>query len=225
MPYLTGDSLVSAPTACRRILIPDEPAFRRAVYGALLELCAPYNWEMEGTGTPDDYAYAAFEMVSGFLENEGCGFTMPIGSIFPFVGELDPLPAGLLLCDGAQYTQAQYPDLYDAIPSVYKNVGNQTFVVPDMRGRTPVGAGQGSGLTNRAIGDSGGAENHQLTIAQMPNHKHAQSVFLTSGAVKVPAQGNAATVQQASDTESAGSGQAHPNMQPFHVLPFVIVAE
>jgi microcystin-dependent protein len=225
MPYLTGDSLVGAPTACRRILIPDEPAFRRAVYGALLELCAPYNWEIEGTGTPDDYAYAAFEMVSDFLDSEGCGFTMPIGSIFPFVGDLDPLPAGLLLCDGTQYTQAQYPDLYDAIDAVYKNVGNQTFVVPDLRGRTPVGAGQGSGLTNRLIGAVGGAEEHILSTSEMPNHKHNQSVFLSTGTTKVPAQGNAATVQTASTTEATGGGQAHQNMQPFHVLPFVIVAE
>ena len=39
-----------------------------------------------------------------------------------------------------------------------------------LAGRTIIGAGQGSGLTNRVIGSSGGEETHILTIDEMPRH-------------------------------------------------------
>jgi microcystin-dependent protein len=57
-------------------------------------------------------------------------------------------PAGWKLCDGTNGT-------------------------PDLRGRVPVGYGAGPNLTNRdTLGATGGAENHILTIEQMPGHNH-----------------------------------------------------
>jgi len=50
-----------------------------------------------------------------------------------------------------------------------------TFTVPDLRGRTPVGIGTGTGLTARTLGGAGGAETHVLTAAQMPAHAHGVS--------------------------------------------------
>ena len=50
--------------------------------------------------------------------------------------------------------------------------GSTTFNVPDLRGRTSVGAGTGSGLTKRILGVTGGEENVTLSISQIPSHNH-----------------------------------------------------
>ena len=52
---------------------------------------------------------------------------------------------------------------------------NTTFYVPDLRGRSPVGAGAGTGLTTRALGATGGAETHQLVTGEIPAHNHTDS--------------------------------------------------
>lgn len=72
MPYLTGDTLDGAAEICRVLRIPDVPYFRQAVYGALLELGAAYNWELFGDGTVDEYAEAAQLMLGEFLTNGEC---------------------------------------------------------------------------------------------------------------------------------------------------------
>lgn len=47
-----------------------------------------------------------------------------------------------------------------------------TFALPDLRGRAPIGVGQGVGLTDRAVGDAGGVETVTLDVAAMPSHSH-----------------------------------------------------
>ena len=61
------------------------------------------------------------------------------GMAIPYRGSA--LPDGWLWEDGAQYSQAMYPELYAVIGTVY-NTGGDTagwFRVPDKRGRTDVG--------------------------------------------------------------------------------------
>lgn len=88
-----------------------------------------------------------------------------------FRAELEP---GWLWCDGARYSNADYPDLVAAIGTSYRQPGDPagTFRVPDLRGRTPVGAGQGTGLTNRTLGSVFGLEQVTLVTNQMPAHTH-----------------------------------------------------
>ncbi|MGJ3244926.1 MAG: tail fiber protein [Elainellaceae cyanobacterium] len=84
------------------------------------------------------------------------------------------LESGWLLCDGASYSTTLYPALFAAIGYTYGGSGN-SFNVPDLRGRVPVGVGQGAGLTDRQLGQSGGEEAHKLTVAEMPQHGHGVS--------------------------------------------------
>jgi microcystin-dependent protein len=51
-----------------------------------------------------------------------------------------------------------------------------TFNVPDMRGRCPMGAGTGSGLTARVLGTNYGAETITLSTTEIPSHSHTNTV-------------------------------------------------
>ena len=54
--------------------------------------------------------------------------------------------------------------------------GSTTFNVPDLRGRAPIGAGTGSGLTARVLGTQYGAETVTLDSTSLPTHSHANTV-------------------------------------------------
>jgi len=85
-------------------------------------------------------------------------------------------PSGYLLCDGTAYARTDYSNLYSVIGVAFgAGDGTTTFNVPDLRGRVPMGAGAGAGLTARALGARGGEESHLLTAAEMPSHGHGVS--------------------------------------------------
>jgi microcystin-dependent protein len=75
--------------------------------------------------------------------------TVPTGSVFPYAGMT--VPVGYLLCDGSEQSQGQYPELFSVIGNTYGTgiynaisnptglLGYQTFRIPDLRGRFPVG--------------------------------------------------------------------------------------
>jgi microcystin-dependent protein len=95
--------------------------------------------------------------------------TLPPGVILPFA--VATPPSGYLLCDGTSYGTNVYPNLFNAIGYTFGGSG-VSFNVPDLRGRTPIGAGQGTGLTNRVLGATLGEETHLLTVAKMASHTH-----------------------------------------------------
>lgn len=85
---------------------------------------------------------------------------------------------GYLECNGAAVSRATYDDLFDQIGETFgAGNGTTTFNLPDLRGRAPIGDGTGTGLTNRVLGSTGGAETVTLTAAQsgVPAHTHPAS--------------------------------------------------
>lgn len=78
---------------------------------------------------------------------------------------------GWINCDGRLLSTTDYALLFRVIGYSFGGSGDQ-FRLPDMRGRVPGAKGQGTGLTNRALGDYVGEETHTLTIAEMPSHNH-----------------------------------------------------
>lgn len=82
---------------------------------------------------------------------------------------------GWLKCDGRLVSKADFALLFRVIGNSFDplNEGTDTlFKLPDMRSRVPGAVGQGTGLSNRELGDSVGEETHTLTIAEMPSHNH-----------------------------------------------------
>lgn len=114
--------------------------------------------------------------------------TTPESPLLPyFSGEIrmfsgDTAPTGWAFCDGALLNIADEPTLYEVIGTTYGGDGVTTFGLPDFRGRGPIGAGSGAGLTARVLADTGGAEEVTITEAELPAHTHTgQAIVPVSG--------------------------------------------
>ncbi len=102
---------------------------------------------------------------TGLLEVE------PIGSfkMWPSV----TAPDNWHFCDGAELDRGDYADLFTLIGTVFGDGdGINTFKLPDLRGRAPIGAGTAPGLTARALGDAAGTEETELLEENIPEHAH-----------------------------------------------------
>ncbi|CAF2041113.1 unnamed protein product [Rotaria magnacalcarata] len=103
--------------------------------------------------------------------SEGAGSGIPAGSILAFGGQ--NIPNGWLLCNGNALHRQKFISLFKAISTMYgEGDGISTFNLPDLRGRVVVGAGQGLRLSNRELAATFGAEQHTLTVNEMPSHSH-----------------------------------------------------
>lgn len=148
-------------------MIPAHTDWLALVSGALAVLNKPYNFEEFGTATVEQTTQTFEQIFLDYLDSTD--FCM-IGSIFPFMTTLPP--ANCLVCDGATYNRVDYPDLYAKLDADFV-VDADTFKVPDLRGRAPIGAGDGgTGLTDRTVGETGGEEAHQLTETELAAHIH-----------------------------------------------------
>ncbi len=161
---------------------------------------------------------------------------MPVGSVIAFAGST--APEGWLMCDGEQYSNQRYPELYEIIKENYIPNGSwiieankrsqleKYFCVPDLKGRVVVGVDRGKErvTANNLLGQYGGEENHQLTEQELAKHKHNFKVD-NSGPSSVYAINND-HVHSSSvgifETTSTGEDQPHNNMQPYQVLNYII---
>jgi microcystin-dependent protein len=145
-------------------------------------------------------------------------------------------PKGSAFCNGQLLSIAQNQALFSLLGTQYGGDGRVTFALPDLRGRIPIGMGQGPGLSNRTIGDRGGEESVTLTVAQMPAHNHLAVASSSPGNTVSPA-GNywapgprmllysAATSlvpMNAVALANAGGNQPHDNRKPYLTLNYVI---
>jgi microcystin-dependent protein len=147
---------------------------------------------------------------------------IPPGTIIAFAGE--QAPAGWLLCDGRAVSRSMYAGLFAALSIKWgAGDGTTTFNLPDLRGRTLIGAGQGTGLSERLLGQALGAEKHTLTLAEMPSHSHSLRTIPPDD----PSPGGYSGGGWAGDamtleTSRAGGDQPHNNMQPSAVASYII---
>ncbi|MEL6251848.1 MAG: tail fiber protein [Bacteroidota bacterium] len=85
-----------------------------------------------------------------------------IGEIRMFGGNF--APRGWALCEGQLLAISSYNALFSILGTTYGGDGRTSFGLPDLRGRTPVGAGAGPGLTNRTLGSKFGTENLSISL-------------------------------------------------------------
>lgn len=140
---------------------------------------------------------------------------MESGIIVMFCGS--SAPSGWRLCDGS--TVLRSSDLGQVLVSAGlpfgTGDGSTTVNIPDFRGRVSLGAGQGSGLTNRFLGNTLGEESHTLSLSEMPSHG-------MHGAAQYGMDGGPYQAIQPSGSTDRGSDSAHNNMSPSLVVNFII---
>ena len=154
------------------------------------------------------------------------GDTIPIGTIVPFTGTT--APTNWLICDGSEISRITYEDLFTKIGTSFgEGNGTDTFNLPDLRGRIPIGAGSSDNDThNFALGSTGGEYEHTLTLAEMPSHKHNLIWYDagSGGGAKLP-YGLASTKETGGDSsviKSAGGDSSHNNIQPYSTVNYII---
>lgn len=163
----------------------------------------------------------------------------------PFVGEIRMFagnfaPRGWAFCDGQLLAVSQNDALFSLLGTIYGGDGRTTFGLPDLRGRIPLHAGTGPGLTPRRLGDKQGEEQVTLTVNQLPNHSHdwqATSTNATNaspvGTPPVPyaqplntdvfSDGSPVTEPFASSAiGNTGGSRSHSNLMPFLCVHFII---
>ncbi len=101
--------------------------------------------------------------------------------------------------------------------------GTTTFTLPDKRSRQTLGAGQGSGLTNRILGAIGGAEEVAQTLATLYGHAHTFSVYPGNDGVDPrPAATSEASSPATPSTSTVGGSTPATVMNPFIVCNYII---
>ena len=156
----------------------------------------------------------------------------------PFIGEIKMFagnfaPRNWALCDGQLIAVSQYNALFALLGTIYGGDGRTTFGLPDMRGRIPVHAGSGPGLTPRNIGTRSGVETVTLSANQMPNLHHQLQADADPANEHNPggnALGAAAVYTNTAPTANmavqaignTGGSQAHTNVQPYQCVNFII---
>ncbi|NDD84506.1 hypothetical protein EBZ38_09590 [bacterium] len=182
-------------------------------------------WSSSGTGASDPTT-ANQAARKAYVDS-----AVPIGSLMSYIGSTAP-NSSWALCNGSAISRTTYSTLFAVIGTTYgAGDGATTFNVPDLRGRVPVGFGQGTGLTNRTMAASGGSE-------ALASHNHStldtgygSTVFTTASSTlsiveTAKAVANSWSYQQvsfngAAVTGSTGAGSSG-NMQPFVVVNFII---
>ena len=99
----------------------------------------------------------------------------PVGMVVPFGGaDATTVPVGWLLCQGQQFSELDYPKLATLLGSNFGPTEGVQHRLPDLRGKSPLGANIDSSLySTRNVGDVGGEEKHFTTVGEMPSHNHA----------------------------------------------------
>lgn len=175
----------------------------------------------------------------------------------PFIGEIvmfggNFAPRGWAFCQGQLLPISQNSALFSILGTTYGGDGRTSFALPDLRGRSPMSAGNGPGLANYRLGQTGGAETTTLTVANMPSHNHVGVLKVSSANATQSAATNGASIatpgtlagrtftptegfnaggpditlnSQSVETANSGSNQSFNNMQPYLALNYIIALQ
>jgi microcystin-dependent protein len=148
------------------------------------------------------------------------------------------------MCNGQLLPLSQNTALFSLLGTFYGGDGKSTFALPNFQGRGAIQQGQGSGLTDRFLGEQGGEETVTLLLSEIPSHQHvvggafnaggnsqsavggiwAQSPAGRGGFVNIYSTPATGTVNPNS-LSITGGGLPHNNLQPYLTLNFCIALQ
>lgn len=158
--------------------------------------------------------------------------------IFPF----NFAPKGWAWCNGQLLPISQNTALFSLLGAFYGGDGKSTFALPDMQGCAPMQTGQGQGLSERVLGETGGSDTVTLLVSEIPVHTHTlRAVSQEVADLNAPgpltnfARSNNGSAynpaaaplgQMAFETVAlAGGGLPHNNMMPYLTCNFNIALQ
>lgn len=159
----------------------------------------------------------------------------------PYISEIKMFggnfaPVGWAFCSGQLLPISGNETLFNLIGTTYGGDGQQTFALPDLRGRVPIhqGTAPGIGITHQ-IGETGGTESVTLTTIQIPVHSHVPTANSAGGSDspsgniwgasttgKPYSSLNPVTAMNATMVGPVGGSQPHDNMIPFLCVNYII---
>jgi microcystin-dependent protein len=162
----------------------------------------------------------------------------------PFVAEIrifacNFAPTGWATCDGQLLPLSQNTALFSLLGTFYGGDGKSTFALPDFDGSCAIGQGQGAGLSDRFLGESGGEQTVTLLTSEMTNHDHFVTAQNQAGTDRTPQgedlarssgmnlYGPSGTVTPMAfqATTPTGGSLPHNNMSPFLTLVYCIALQ
>ena len=132
----------------------------------------------------------------------------------PLLGEVRPFgfnfnPRGWAFCQGQILPIASNTALFSLLGTTYGGNGTTTFALPDFRGTTLIGMGQGPGLPLYVQGETGGAASVALLPANLPPHTHG-----IAATAALPARGPKGSVDSPINNVMSGSTTAENYSDP-----------
>jgi microcystin-dependent protein len=163
----------------------------------------------------------------------------------PFIGEIRIFagtfaPQGWFFCQGQLLNISDYQPLYAVIGNIYGDDNRTTFSLPNLQAYAPIGQGNGPGLSPRMLGQPDGSPTVVVYESNMPSHTHAAQGTNATGTSSDPTgriwakvvsspqlqpYGQTVAAQpviMSGALNPAGNSQAHPNMQPYLGVNFII---
>lgn len=148
---------------------------------------------------------------------------LPAHADEPFIGEVrlfafDWCPKDWAQARGQLLPVAQNTALFSILSARYGGNGAQTFALPDLAGRTPIGAG--AGLSPGAFG---GSEFTTLNSSHLPAHSHslsattAPATHATAASSQTLAQAREAALYHAGPPDTAGPGTQQTGGSPVYL--------
>lgn len=160
----------------------------------------------------------------------------------PFLAEIRMMsfnfpPKGWAFCNGQLMPINQNQALFSLLGTTFGGDGRVNFALPNHRGRTPIGMGNG-----HTQGEAAGQESTTLTISQIPPHVHtllatnsstnnvpipANNYLANAAPQEIYSSGSAPQFTPLAATTIGGTGgsQPHYNMQPYTVINFCIALQ
>ena len=163
-----------------------------------------------------------------------------VGEIRIFAGNF--APTGWALCNGQLLPISQNTALFSLLGTYYGGDGKSTFALPNLQDSAPIHQGQGPGLSDYFIGQTGGVDNVTVLATEMPAHSHQAQGIAASGqttpdpsvvwgtlAGRTPPPLYSSAAPNVSMSPNAlsvsGSSFPHNNSQPLLVLNFIIAMQ
>ncbi|MDQ0463541.1 microcystin-dependent protein [Caulobacter ginsengisoli] len=176
----------------------------------------------------------------------------------PFVAEIRMFagnfaPTGWAMCNGQLLPISQNTALFSLLGTYYGGDGKSTFALPDLQGGSPIGQGDGAGLSSRFLGEMSGSSNVTLIQSEIPLHSHSFNVsnndadttgngatptnqYLAKGAYDDGSNNGVIAYYSAANANPnvamspfastiAGSSFPHNNMMPYLTVLFIIALQ